>query len=40
MTIVLTVLLGIAYPLAITGISQVLFPSQANGSLVRDAQAT
>jgi K+-transporting ATPase ATPase C chain len=38
MTIVLTVLLGIAYPLAMTGISQVLFPSQANGSLVRDAQ--
>jgi potassium-transporting ATPase KdpC subunit len=38
MTVVLAVLLGIAYPLALTGISQVLFPSQANGSLVRDAQ--
>lgn len=38
MTLVLTVLFGIAYPLAMTGISQVLFPSQANGSLVRDAQ--
>lgn len=38
MTVVLTVLFGIAYPLAMTGISQVLFPSQANGSLVRDAQ--
>jgi K+-transporting ATPase ATPase C chain len=38
MTVVLTVLLGIVYPLAMTGISQVLFPSQANGSLVRDAQ--
>jgi K+-transporting ATPase ATPase C chain len=37
MTLVLTVLLGVAYPLAMTGISQVLFPSQANGSLVRDA---
>lgn len=27
------VLLGIAYPLAGTGVSQLLFPSQANGSL-------
>jgi K+-transporting ATPase ATPase C chain len=30
--IVLTVLLGVAYPLAITGISQVVFPGEANGS--------
>ena len=30
--IVLTVFLGLAYPLAITGISQVLFPGKANGS--------
>ena len=30
----LTVLLGVVYPLAITGISQVVFPHQANGSLV------
>jgi K+-transporting ATPase ATPase C chain len=30
--IVLTVLLGVAYPLAITGISQVVFPGKANGS--------
>jgi K+-transporting ATPase ATPase C chain len=37
MTVVLTILFGIAYPLVMTGISQVLFPSQANGSLVRDA---
>jgi potassium-transporting ATPase KdpC subunit len=30
--VVLTVLLGVVYPLAITGISQVLFPGEANGS--------
>jgi K+-transporting ATPase ATPase C chain len=37
MTVVLTLLLGIIYPLAMTGIAQVLFPNQANGSLVRDS---
>jgi K+-transporting ATPase ATPase C chain len=34
MTALFAVLLGLAYPLALTGIGQVLFPTQANGSLV------
>ena len=36
MTILLAALLGLASPLAMTGLGQTLFPSQANGSLVRD----
>lgn len=36
MTILFAMLLGVAYPLAMTGIGQAIFPSQANGSLVRD----
>jgi K+-transporting ATPase ATPase C chain len=36
MTILVAILLGIGDPLAMTGIGQALFPSQANGSLVRD----
>src|ERR1700753_1852069 len=34
MLLILTLITGIAYPLAMTGIGQVLFPHQANGSLV------
>ncbi|WP_436777129.1 potassium-transporting ATPase subunit C [Yinghuangia sp. YIM S09857] len=33
--LVLTVLLGVAYPLAMTGIAQAAFPGQANGSKVK-----
>jgi K+-transporting ATPase ATPase C chain len=40
MTILFAVLLGIVYPFAMTGIGQAIFPSQANGSLVRDARGT
>lgn len=36
MTILFALLLGIAYPLAMTGIGQAIFPSAANGSLIRD----
>ena len=35
MTVVTTVLLGVMYPLAITGVAQVVFPDQANGQLLR-----
>ena len=34
MTVVTTVLLGIGYPLAVTGLAQVLFPAKANGQLI------
>jgi K+-transporting ATPase ATPase C chain len=34
MTIVTTVLLGVVYPLVLTGLAQVIFPDQANGQLL------
>ena len=37
--VVLTVLVGLAYPLAITGVAQTLFARRADGSLVRRGDA-
>jgi K+-transporting ATPase ATPase C chain len=35
-TLVTLVLTGLVYPLAVTGLAQVMFPSRANGSMVTD----
>lgn len=37
---VFTLLCGIAYPLAVTGVAQALWPDTANGSIVRDDAGT
>ena len=36
--LVLSLVTGVAYPLLVTGIAQLAFPEQANGSLLRDAE--
>lgn len=37
MTVVTTVLLGLVYPLVVTGLAQVIFPDKANGQLIQRA---
>jgi K+-transporting ATPase ATPase C chain len=38
MTLATTVLLGVIYPLIVTGLAQLLFPAQANGELIRSGE--
>src|SRR5437588_1519646 len=40
MTIVTTVLLGLIYPLVVTGLAQVFFSDKANGQLIKSADGT
>lgn len=40
MTIVTTALFGLLYPLAVTGLAQMIFPDKANGQLIKRADGT
>ncbi|HXK05955.1 MAG TPA: potassium-transporting ATPase subunit KdpC [Verrucomicrobiae bacterium] len=39
-TVVLTLITGVAYPLLVTGLAKVIFPHQAGGSLIRAGNRT
>src|SRR5437016_5481975 len=40
MTILTTILLGLIYPLVVTGLAQVIFPEKANGQLIQQSDGT
>src|SRR5215470_10969969 len=40
MTVATTILLGIIYPLVVTGLAQLIFPKKANGQLIQKAGKT
>jgi K+-transporting ATPase ATPase C chain len=40
MTLATTLLLGLIYPLVVTGLAQLLYPRQANGELIRQPNGT
>ena len=40
MTVVTTILLGLVYPLVVTGLAQVIFHDKANGQLIKRADGT
>src|SRR5215467_10408659 len=40
MTLVTTVIFGLGYPLAVTGLAQLIFPDKASGQLIKRADGT
>jgi potassium-transporting ATPase KdpC subunit len=40
MTFVTTILFGLVYPLAVTGLAQVIFPEKADGQLIKNGDGT